>query len=171
MWWSRALLVCSLVALGPVGCGFQPLYGRSQQSSPAAAELAGVRVLGIEDRLGQQLRNALIDRLTPGGEPGAPSYHLRVKVDEQIEGLTASQSGHATLARLFVNATYVLSRAEAEGGAVATGSARSMVSFRMLGPRYGSVATERDAEERAVSDLAEDIRSQLAAKLVGAKAR
>lgn len=164
MSWSKALLICSVLALGPAGCGFQPLYGRSQASGPVAAQLAGVRVGGIEDRLGQQLRNALVDRITPAGEPGAPLYILDVKLNEQIEGLASSQDGHATLARLSLNATYVLRHAQGEGRTLDEGNSRSVVSFRMLGPRYGGVATERDAEERAVTELAEDMRSRLAAR-------
>lgn len=170
MWWSRALLVCSVLALGPSGCGFQPIYGRSQASAPVAAELAGVRVGNIPDRLGQQLRNVLIDRITPSGQPGTPRYILDIKLTELVEGLASSTSGHATISRLSLTAAYVLRDAQNDGYVVANGSSRSLVSMRMLGPRYGSVATERDAEERAISDLAEDIRSQLAARFANGSA-
>jgi hypothetical protein len=41
------------------GCGYQPLYGAN---TPAAQQLPLVQVNNIPDRLGQQLRNSLIDR-------------------------------------------------------------------------------------------------------------
>lgn len=164
MWWSRALLIVSLLALGPAGCGFRPLYGKpdpAASASPAAAELALVRVEGIADRTGQQLRNALVQRLSPGGEPASARYTLEVTVNQTMEGLAATRDGNATLGRMRLDTSYRLKDAEGTR-TVTSGSARALATFRMLGPRYGTMAVERDAEERALSELAEDIRSQLA---------
>lgn len=171
MWWSRALLVVCLLALGPAGCGFRPLYGKPDPAtvSPAAAELALIRVEGIEDRTGQQLRNALVQRLSPGGEPASARYSLEVKVTQTMEGLAATRDGNATLGRMRLDASYQLRDAEGRR-AVAGGSARALATFRMLGPRYGTMAVERDAEERALSEVAEDIRSQLAVYFANRKA-
>lgn len=164
MWWSRALLVVVVLALGPSGCGFRPLYGKpgdGATASPAAAELATVRIAGIEDRSGQLLRNALLQRLTPGGEPAAAQYYLIVAMTESMEGLAATKTGHATIGRLLMTATFSLIRIDGSKP-VFGGSSRSVATFRMLGPSYGTVAIERDAQERALSELADDIRSQLA---------
>ena len=49
------------------------------------------------------------------------------------------------------------------GKVVHTGSARSITSIRYLGPRYASVVTERDTEENALVDAADQIRNGLAA--------
>lgn len=159
MWWSRALLVAALLALGPAGCGFQPLYGRSPDRKGIGDELASVRVLNIEDRLGQQLRNALVERVSPRGEPPDPRYLLAVKLSQATSGLGVQRDATASLARMDVSATFTLSDGER---AIFSGTATSVVSFNLLGPRYGSVAVERDAEARAVNDLAEEIRNQVA---------
>ncbi|MFM8988614.1 MAG: hypothetical protein ACKOUS_02890, partial [Alphaproteobacteria bacterium] len=45
------------------GCGFSPLYGRSEGGA-VAEELAKIRVLPIANRSGQVLRNHLLDGLT-----------------------------------------------------------------------------------------------------------
>lgn len=163
MWWSRALLVVCLLALGPAGCGFRPLYARPDAAavSPASAELAAIRVAGIEDRTGQQLRNALVQRLTPGGEPARARYVLTVTVSQSMEGLAAARDGNATIGRMQMVANFKLGEIDSDR-ALFGGSSRSLATFRMLGPRYGTVAIERDAEERALADLAEDIRSRLA---------
>ena len=64
MWWSRALLLFAVLALGPTGCGFRPMYGvPSGPASSVDANLAAIRVGPIKDRIGQQLRNALVQRL------------------------------------------------------------------------------------------------------------
>ena len=169
MWWSRALIVLVLVALGPVGCGFQPLYGRTGGAeSPAAADLAAIRVLGIENRAGQQLRNSLVQRLTPLGEPAAPRYVLDVKMVESLEGQAESSDGKSTVGRMTLRAGYTLSDIST-GRLLKTGTARSLASMRYLGPRYASVASERDTEERVITDMAEEIRSALAAWFVSSR--
>lgn len=165
MWWSRAALFLAVLALGPVGCGFQPLYARSQAGVPAEVSdaLSSIRVRAIEDRRGQMLRNALVRRLTPSGEPGRASYDLTVTLTTTIEGLGQQKDDRATLGRMTVTATYVLVTAGDgdDARALTTGNARSVVSFNYLGPRYGSVAVERDAEDRALDDVADGIRRQL----------
>ncbi|CAA7621854.1 hypothetical protein [Magnetospirillum sp. UT-4] len=169
MWWSRALLVLVLAALGPAGCGFQPLHARSQQPDGLAAELAGVRVLPIKDRLGQQLRNDLVHRLTPKGEPADPRFTLDVRLAQSFEGLAERRDGKASIGNSVLFAHVNLQDAES-GAALASYSMRSSVTFRFLGPGYGSVAMERDAEAKAVSDLAERVAAQAAAVIAGHKA-
>lgn len=151
-----------LLALGPVGCGFEPMYARtSAQTAPVVAELAGVRVMGIEDRNGQMLRNALVSRLTPRGEPGRPSHSLEIRLSQSQEDLAERSDGKASLGRLFIIATFRLVEYQSER-VVFAGTSRSVVSYRLLGPTYSSTAVERDAEKRALGDLAEDIRAQVA---------
>lgn len=163
MWWSRALIVLVLVALGPVGCGFRPLYGRTDAVDTATStDLASIRVLGIEDRAGQQLRNGLVQRLSPRGEPASPRYTLQVQISQSLEGLAESSDGKATVGRMMLSSTYVLADIRS-GRIITTGTARSFASMRYLGPRYASVATERDTEELALADIAEEVRSGLAA--------
>ncbi len=162
MWWSRALLVLVLLALGPAGCGFHPLYGKPDAAKAAGvtADMASVRVLMIEDRLGQKVRNELVSRLNPRGEPAVPKFVLYVKMYESVGGLATSADGTATLAEMYVNGSYTLSQ---NGGvAVFGGAATSTVTTDFLGPRYASVAAERDAEDRAVTEIAEQITGRIA---------
>lgn len=165
MWWSKASLVVAFLALGPVGCGFQPMYAKpdpSQTGSAVQAELSSIRVLGIEDRQGQILRNALVSRLSPLGEPGRPIYSLSVHLTQSQENLAERSDGKASLGRMFITAKFILTNTQKESP-ILSGNSRSVVSYRLLGPTYGSTAVERDAEERALGDLAENIQSQIAA--------
>lgn len=169
MWWSRALIVLVLVALGPAGCGFRPLYSHSDGAdSTASADLAAIRVLGIENRAGQQLRNSLVKRLSPLGEPARPRYVLEVKISETLSGQAESRDGKSTVGRMQLDCTYSLTDAET-GKLLKAGTARSFASMRYLGPRYASVAAERDTEERLLSDTADEIRSGLAAWFVSSR--
>lgn len=161
MWWSRLILLLLVVALGPVGCGFHPMYGKSASAEiGGVAELAGIRVMVIEDRLGQQLRNALVQRITPAGEPGAAKYSLSVTATKMVEGLGHQKDAKATIGRFTLTTSFSLS--DQDGRLVHRGQSRSIVSYNYLGPRYASMVGERDAEERTISDVADDIRRQLA---------
>lgn len=162
MWWSRLLLMAGLVALGPVGCGFEPMYAkRGAETAPVMAELTTIRVMGIEDRSGQILRNALVNRLNPRGEPAHSAYILTVRLTNNQENLAERNDGKASLGRMFVRANFRLVDVEQEIPIMA-GTSQSVVSYRLLGPTYGSTAVERDAEQRALIDISEDIRTQLA---------
>lgn len=161
--------MAGVLALGPVGCGFQPMYARTgPQASPVVAELAGVRVAGIEDRNGQILRNALVSRMTPLGEPSRSTHTLEVILNQTRENLAERDDGKASLGRLFISATFRLTEYQGET-VVLSGTSRSVVSYRLLGPTYGSTAVERDAEKRALGDLAEDIRTQVATYFANGK--
>lgn len=169
MWWSRALVLLMVVALGPVGCGFRPMYAHSGAvPSSVAEELASVRVLAVEDRFGQQLRNNLVLALNPMGEPANPRYYLTILPMESMEGLAASQDGRSTVGRINVQANYVLADMRT-GDQLFTGSSRSMGSFRYLGPRYASVASERDTEQSVLVDIADSIRGDLASWFANGK--
>lgn len=159
MWWSRALVLVVVLALGPAGCGFRPLYGKRGDGSSAASDMARVRIGNIPDRSGQELRNALLDRVTPLGEPAAPAYLLNVALVESVAGSGYRKDSTASLGRMVVRANFTLT--DLAGRSLWSGTADSTTSFNFLGPRYGSVAMERDAEERALQDLADDIRNQL----------
>ncbi|OAN49265.1 hypothetical protein A6A04_03885 [Paramagnetospirillum marisnigri] len=168
MWWSRVAFVIALLALGPVGCGFSPIYGkRGDADSPVSADLAQIRIQPIKDRLGQQLRNALVQRLTPQGEPGAPRFNLAVDVTSSASDMGYRRDSFATLGSLTMNASISLS---GDGVSLASGQVKTVVYFDYLGPRYASVAMERDAEERAVAQLADDIRSQVAVAIAAYRA-
>jgi len=154
----------AVLALGPAGCGFQPVYSRPSgtQSSAAAEQLAAVRVLGIEDRIGQQLRNALISQLNPRGEPGRDRYSLSVVLQQSSAGLASSKDGNATIERMTVTATYTLTDSSL-GTPLAKGQVRAISSFRYLGPRYASTASERDSEFSVIQELSSEIRTALIA--------
>lgn len=168
MWWSRALLLVGLLVLGPIGCGFRPMYAKGDANSPGInADLAGVRILPIKDRIGQKLRNSLVQRLTPRGEPGDYRYSLIIALTESASDMGYRRDTFATMGKLTMTASISLI---GNGVAVLSGSANTEVSFDYLGPRYASVAMERDAEDRAITQLAEDIRSQVAAAITRYKA-
>jgi LPS-assembly lipoprotein len=163
MWWSRALLLVALMTLGPMGCGFRPMYGTpSGAQTGVDADLATIRIGPIKDRIGQQLRNTLVSRISPKGEAADYAYALDVKLSESVSNLGFRKDTYATVANLSMSAQVVLSGPTATimGETVTT-----TVYYDHLGPRYASVAIERDAEERALTQLADEIRNRIVVAL------
>lgn len=160
MWWSRALLLTVLAVLGPVGCGFRPMYAPpSGEAAGVDADLAQIRIGAIKDRKGQVLRNALLQRISPRGEAADYKYMLDIILTENVGSLGYRKDTLATVANMTISAQVRLSGEKASllGDTVTT-----TVYFDYLGPRYASLSMERDAEDRALSQLADDIRNRVA---------
>lgn len=165
MLWPRLLLVAVLAGLGPVGCGFRAIHataGSSAADSPVGADMARVRIEPINNRVGQQVRNALVERLSPRGEPADPLYSLRIELSETTADVGYRKDGYATLGNLTLTAAIRLQR---DGVSLLNESASTVASFDYLGPRYASVVMERDARERAATQIADDIRGRVAAAI------
>jgi LPS-assembly lipoprotein len=139
------------------GCaGYQPLYGAN---TPAAQQLPYVQVNNIPNRLGQQLRNTLIDRFYRNGRPEAPEYTLDVALAQSIARLGIAVDDSATRAELNVQAYYVLR--DAQGAAVLTGSATAVNYYNILRGQYATLVAEEDAYDRSVAQLSDDITRRL----------
>lgn len=163
MSWSRLLVVMAVLALGPAGCGFKPLYGKGDsQSAGVAPELASIRIAAIEDRKGQEMRNFLVQGMNPRGEPGDGRYRLEVRLLENTSGLAQTSDGKSTVGRMSITAQYQLYD-ETTGKVVHTASTRAAGSYRYLGPRYGSMVSESDTESAIIERLANDVRLELSA--------
>lgn len=154
----------AVLAAGPVGCGFQPIYARPDgaPSSAMAEQLASVRISAIEDRTGQQLRNGLVSALSPRGEPASPRYLLTVQLSEGNQGLATSKDGTASIGNVVLTASYSLKDART-GRVLYSNSARAFSGYRYLGPRYASTVSERESRASAVTEITAEIRSSLAA--------
>ncbi len=142
-------------------CGFRPLYGR-RGSSPAAVELAAIGIGYVSDRLSQNLRNDLIERLTPFGEPAQARYGLFIETSQSSGALAIQSDSTITRYNLTVNATFVLTD-RAGGQRLYQGSARAVGSYDAVRSDFATLTAEQDSARRTVREVAEDIRSQLTA--------
>ncbi|HKX90570.1 MAG TPA: hypothetical protein VJM13_15255, partial [Sphingopyxis sp.] len=108
------LSIASLAAAAALvlsGCGYRPVYGEHSVATSGDAGRAGlqsVKVLGIADRRGQLLRNYLLDRMNPSGEPATPRYVLAVTTSEATRVTDSRPDGTATRADLIVQVRYNL---------------------------------------------------------------
>ena len=155
------LLALLAVVISLAGCGFQPLYGTAGGTRNLPADLARIQIAPIPDRLGQQVRNTLLDQLNPSGEPAAADYILTVKLDLNRQGLGYRKDESITRVNLRLVANYELRNAEDK--IVIAGAGRSIASFDVVQKDFSTLTAERDGEERIANDVANQIVLQLAA--------
>jgi LPS-assembly lipoprotein len=151
-----ALLALSLVS----GCGFRPLYGAGEKG-PSAAALAEVAVAPIADRIGQQVRNRLLDRLNPKGRPVRPRYRLEVEIAERRTGIAVESDDTVSRINLTLSASFALHGGAAERP-IFTGTTRTIAAYNITRSDYANLIAERDARSRAARTLADEIGTRLA---------
>lgn len=150
----RLLLLC-LLPLVLAGCGYQPLYGQNRSGQAVRSHLAAVAVDPIEDRVGQLLRNALEDRINrAGGVTAQKHYGLSIELSESSTGIAIQKDATASRSNLQLTATFVL---RGNGQTLWSERSQATVAYNILDNQYATIMAERDARERAVVRLADDI--------------
>ena len=158
---SRRLFLAGAGLLALSGCGFRPLYGDPEGFGPVADELASIDVGVIADRPGQLLRTFLIQRLNPNGRPADPAYTLQVGLEERTTNLGIQRDDTATRSNLRIEAVYTLT-STADGQAVYLNTTEVITSYNILNDQFATVVAERSAQEGALRELSERIRTDLA---------
>jgi LPS-assembly lipoprotein len=170
MSWSRRRTLGYLLVAAPAmasGCGLRPLYGTRAEGPSVQNDLADISLRRVRarepryDRLGQILHNNLLDRINPAGRPRDPRYRLVVSLNVAREQTGIQITEQATRARLLVYANFTLSDIRT-GKTLTAGSDRSINSFNILDSQYAALSAERDAEKRAVREIADSIHARLA---------
>lgn len=159
----RAGILAAMMAAGMLsGCGFQPLYAkRPTETTVYNQGFPQVDVGAINDRLGQILRNELVDRINPRGVARTPTYRLDVSAKERRSDIVILRDSTATFAKFIVEVKWRLIDLET-GEAVTKGAHQRTSSFSISSSEYAILQAEKDARQRAATELAEDIRLRLA---------
>jgi LPS-assembly lipoprotein len=160
---ASVLVAMALVAALPAlsGCGFRPLYGDAGQRGSTGANLADIQISPIANRSGQMLRNTLLDRLTPQGTPRGARWRLDVALASSSEGVGILQNETVTRVNYRLDASFQLVEVTT-GKPVLVRSARSIASYNVPTSEFANVVASRDAEARAIEDIADEIRTRLA---------
>jgi len=137
------------MALGLGGC-FAPLY---------------IAVDPVPERLGHYLRDQLITDLNGTGDKPAPRYRLVLTTATRVQtALIDIVTQRAQDAAVVTDITYRL--VPIEGGApVAAGTVTSFAVYDRSAQRFANIRAARDAEIRDARTVADEITTQLAAKL------
>ncbi len=154
-------------------CGFEPLYVQKKQDSlwyfggefdtSISAEMAKIKVQTIADRFGQQLRNDLLDMITPLGVPRNPTYRLVVDVEPiEITQQAMRDDITATRERVRYKVEYQLLNAETSEILV-KGDSIAYVSYDIMANPYSTTFAKKKTETDAAKIIANDITLRLGA--------
>jgi LPS-assembly lipoprotein len=163
---SRSTIVIALLSLGLGGC-FRPLYGSAEFGGLAVQQgLAGVSIDIQGERMAHYIRNELEFNLR-GGDPNvAPVTHRLVVTAKQVTAAAVVDrlTGTAESGYMTISAKYWLypkdkSKADTEG------DASVLVSYDRSQQRFATTRAARDAEIQGAKQLAEQIKTRIAAYL------
>ncbi len=158
----RRLLGHALVPAAALlaGCGFRPMYARRRQGGEVVDELAAIRIDLIPDRIGQLLRNDLIERLTPFGEPRYPRYRLQVQLQQSSVSLAIQPDSTITRYNLHIDVSFTLTDVQT-GAEVYHGRARAVGSYNAVRSDFATLSAEQDTARRTVREASEEVSTLL----------
>lgn len=159
----RQSIVISALCLFLGACGFKPLYGTngaSMASGDLLEQFSAIDIADVRDRQDQQLRNRLINRLTPRGTKDKVRYQLQFKMSEDIEGYGFRQDRAVTRERLQLKAQMVLIDMET-GEPILEKDNNAWVAYDVVQSDFATVSAQRDARLRATDILADKMVADL----------
>jgi len=159
----RYLVIAGMacVALSLAACGYRPLYGNASSGAQVSDELSKVRIGLIANRAGHRLRNHLLDRMNPKGEPVSPTYALSVDLVESRVDLGVRRDETRTRANLTLTARFQLVDLSTNR-LVLKATSRRVASFNIRDADFATISAESAARRRSVELLAEEITQRVA---------
>lgn len=147
------------------GCGFEPLYVQrdttsswyfgGQTNTSISAEMAQIKVEPIADRFGQQVRNSLLDLLTPKGTPKDPKYRLKAKL---VKKVVTQQAMRRDITATSERVEYVMGYELWHGNnVVLKSSSEAYVSYDIMANPYSTTMAQKKTETDAAKIIANDM--------------
>lgn len=166
---KKIIAVCLISLLA--ACGFEPLYVQKKHNNlwyfggefdnSISSEMSQIKIQPIEQRFGQQIRNSLLDMLTPLGQPRNPKYRLYVMLKSKDIMQQAMRTDiTATRERVRYLVYYRLTEGDTE---LVHGDSIAYVSYDILANPYSTTTAKKKTEEDAAKIIANDIALRLGA--------
>ena len=153
MWLSnRRIFLVSALALA--GCGFTPAYG---PQGGGTALLGAIALAEPSDRQGYLLNRRLEERL---GRTDVGRYSLKTDLTTREDALGSTSGGSNTRAQVIGEVAFDLID-QSTGQTVLTDKVRSFVGYSTTGSNVSTFASQRDAQERLMTILADMIIDRL----------
>ncbi len=172
MFYSKKNIYVALFLILISGCGFEPLYVEKKTSGDwyydnefdtgIIDEMASVKVELISDRIGQLIRNDLLDKLTPKGQPQQPKYYLKItNIKKQEIDQALRNDITATRKKVIYTVSYVLNNHEHHQ--LISGNSVAYLGYDILRDPYSTTFAQKKNEKNAAKIIANDISLRLGA--------
>lgn len=155
----RTLLLGLGAALG--GCGFRPMLLAPDEGPEVREHLAAVEITGLNGRLGQLVRRALLDELNPASVEVPRRYLLAVRLRRTSNALAIQLDNTITRYNLTLIAQIQLLDQE-QRTPLYSSTVRRIASYNVRRAPYATLVAELDAERRAAREIGNNIRTLLA---------
>ena len=156
---ARRPLLAGLL-LGLTGCGFRPLLKRVGDAG-VQQELAAIELKGLDGRLGQLIRNALLDELNPTGAPVPARYVLDMRANRRVRALAIQLNSTITRFNLTVTVRFSL-RQRGQTDVLYASTVQRVASYDVSRQPFADLVAEQTAEQRAAKEIGTQIRTLLA---------
>jgi LPS-assembly lipoprotein len=161
--------VAAALTLSLSAC-FRPLHGPTARGESLQAVMASIDV--PENQLADQysqvehfLRSELIFNLNGSGVPAPKKYKLALSYSQAlVTPIVDSVSGRALSATVQGTLVYTLTTLDGSQ-TITTGTATANATYDRFEQRFASIRANRDAQIRVSKDLADQVRTQIAAVL------
>ncbi len=153
---KKLLIIISLITL--TGCGFKPIYAKKNTTGNLAVveSFSQVRIGNIPNREGQFLRNILVDKIYTKGYPNKVKYFLTVGIIENKYSYGIKTDAVATRANIRFTANFILTEASTNK-VLLKAPIYVNSSYNILDSSYETFVAEKDAKERALTEVANNI--------------
>lgn len=168
MSWSEAKALHIVMAVAAAAtmlsaCQVRPLYAPAAVSADAPARVASVAVKPVTTREAQQVRNHLVFFINGGAAEATDArYQVSLGVTSSTTGAMAVQVADTddyvpTASTVTMTSIYTISDTET-GDRVASGKRQVAASYDRPRQGFAAARAERDAQDRAARELAEQLR-------------
>jgi LPS-assembly lipoprotein len=154
----RALLLGACLTLG--ACNLRPMLHATGDQG-VRSELEAISITGLDGRLGQLVRNALLDELNPTGAEVPSRYILEVDLQRSSQALGIQLDNVITRFNLTLTASFQLLDSTS-GETVYQSQVQRIASYNVSLAPYATLAAEIDAERRIAREVGDNIGTQLA---------
>ena len=155
----RSVVLTFVLCVMMAACGFKPMYRQTGHNDLIAKTskiyIAPVKI--FDGARGVQLRNILLNKLTPYGKPDNPRYILDIALSEPKEAsYTIKDDGTASSYLVKMSASFALK----EMGNYETllkNTVSSDISYNILKNQYSTEMLKSEAIKLAMEDIANQI--------------
>ena len=161
------------LTIGLAACGFEPLYVEksdgdglwyynNKYDTDIVQEMAQIKVEAVTDRIGQLIKNELVDIFNPYGAPKGAKYFLKLN---QVGAQTTQQAlrEDITATREKVKYTINYELWSKETGQLVSGDSWVFLSYDLLDNPYSTTMDKKKVERDGAKIIANDIALRIGA--------
>jgi LPS-assembly lipoprotein len=158
---SFKTIAAVLCVLALAGCGFEPLYGKTEYlqaaDSTGAINRAAIDIANVPDREGQRLRNLLIDRLYVRGRPTVGNYILALTpLKTDITNLGIRKDATSTRAMTNVG-THIQLVERISGRVVLERDVHAVGGYNQLDNQLATIVSKQSVTDHMLEELSDSV--------------